>query len=88
MLTLIINENEGDTNIADSSGWTALHHACKNGHEDSIKTLIDMGANISSKSSLGLTPLHIACLNNNYHVISYLIERNANIEVLMANSGC
>ena len=47
MLHLIVNGNEGDANVPDSSGWTPLHHACKYGHEDTVTSLINLGGNVN-----------------------------------------
>ena len=46
------------------SRWTALHHACKGGHAEVVKHLINCNANISATtivSDYAVCLLHISC---------------------------
>ena len=47
---------------------TALHKACRRGHVDIVKYLLDNGANTQLKVWRNRTPLHVAC--KYYFVIS------------------
>ncbi|GAA4451628.1 hypothetical protein GCM10023156_19890 [Novipirellula rosea] len=50
-------------------GWAALH-----GHVDSVRILIDAGADPSSMDALSMTALHTAALGNQADVISFLVD--------------
>lgn len=56
-------------------GGTALHLACYYGRISATKTLIDLGADISSKTTLeGFTPLHYAIKNGHMDLVRYLLS--------------
>merc|ERR1719272_857698 len=42
------------------AGWSALHHAAKNGEESVIKFLLENGADLKAKTADGRTALQIA----------------------------
>ena len=42
-------------------GKTALHFAAMNNHVESIKLLINNGADLEAEDSQGCTALHLAC---------------------------
>lgn len=45
----------------DSAGYTALHYAARNGHEEIVSELLRAGANINCATRAGhATPLHRA----------------------------
>jgi ankyrin repeat protein len=50
----------GDVNVADKSGRTALHMAVMMGAAETIKYLVEKGANLEAKDKYGQTPLTIA----------------------------
>ncbi|KAK7476821.1 hypothetical protein BaRGS_00031903 [Batillaria attramentaria] len=51
--------------IKDMKGMIrALHWACKEGHDDITKALLDFGADVNAKDKTGTTPLHLACKND------------------------
>ncbi|KAL3472288.1 ankyrin repeat-containing domain protein [Aspergillus californicus] len=47
-------------NQADGSGRTPLHYACRSGRPESVKLLLDAGANVNQGDMYRRTPLH-AC---------------------------
>ncbi len=61
-------------------GWTALHLASQSGCHESVKQLIDKGANIEAITNINETPLHLSVKNNNPEVVKQLIDKGANIE--------
>ncbi len=61
-------------------GWTALHYASQSGCQESVKQLIDKGANIEARTNIDETTLHLAAKHNRFEVVKLLIENNANIE--------
>ena len=69
-------------NKIDSDGYTLLHHACENQHNDIVKLLLDNDAdpNIGDKS-FNLTPLHWATEYEDEDMIKLLIYSGANPEL-------
>ena len=57
-----------DIDGRDSEWNTALHEACRKGHVDIVKYLLDNGANTELTNIFDRTPLYLAC--KYYFVIS------------------
>ncbi|XP_028253733.1 ankyrin repeat domain-containing protein 16 [Parambassis ranga] len=55
---LNVDVNQKATNIQ----LTALHYAAKEGHTSTIKTLLDLGADLHVQDTKGRTALHMACI--------------------------
>ena len=66
-----------DIEIADSEGRTPLSWAAECGNLPAVQSLVEFGANMSSKSIMGLTPLHYAAKAHNSACLSFLVERGA-----------
>jgi ankyrin repeat protein len=49
--------------MQDSTGFTALHFACQEGHIESVKTLLENNANIDIVDISGNTPAWITIMN-------------------------
>ena len=65
-------------NIKDEDNNTLLHHACENERHDSIKLLLNNGANPNIKeNSFGLTPLHWATEYEDMDMVKLLIDNGA-----------
>ena len=60
--------------MADSNGWTALHHACKYGDYESVKFLLDNYASVNKFSNKGYYPIHVAALFDKSNIIKLLLE--------------
>src|SRR5437868_11256168 len=59
-IKLLLDHN-ADINARDNRGWTPLYMAVIFGHMNSIKTLLDNGANLKVKDqSHEMSPLHMA----------------------------
>jgi len=64
-----------------SSRSTSLHQACRFGHLEIIRALLDAGAYPEAKAD-GMTPLHWACLDGQVEAARILLlEAGANVEV-------
>ena len=62
----------------DDIGRTALHYACRNGHYEVGKFLLDNGAMPSTKTfTTGATPLHLAAKHGYGWICKLLLERGA-----------
>ena len=58
-----------------------LWHCCRGSSIATIRTLIENGADVNSRSETALnsTPLMVACAKNRLDVVQYLIEKGANV---------
>jgi ankyrin repeat protein len=69
----------------ESGGLTALVFASRQGDLDTVKILLDAGANVNQVTQYGWTPLLTATQNKYYKVASYLLDRGADPNI--ANKG-
>jgi len=69
-------------NTADGWNETTLHYACKGGHVDIIKFLIQHGCNIDSIARFGRTPLQLACRYEKLDAVRVLLENGADVNGL------
>ena len=68
-------------------GHTALSYACVHGNLQSVKKLLDRGANINRQmNNTKMTPLMFAASQGHVNIVTLLIERNADT-TLQDNTG-
>ena len=60
-------------------GMTPLLYAARDGRMESVRMLLDAGANIADRDANDITPLTIAITNNHPDVARFLIDRGADI---------
>jgi len=65
-------------NDEDNKGQTALFAACKRGHLECARLLIEKGANTLTRNSQGVSAHQIA-LDRGYHEVAQLLEENLSI---------
>lgn len=76
-----------DANAIDSSGFTALHYAARNGHLSVCRTLLGKGADVNMRTrSGGATALHRASYRGQLQVVNLLLEAKAD-KLLKDNDG-
>jgi ankyrin repeat protein len=65
--------------LPDHQGFTPLHLAAQEWHEDAARVLLDGGANVDPKNKFGNTPLFVAVFNSKGRgeLISLLRDRGA-----------
>lgn len=64
--------------VGGVGGFTALHHAARQGNVEAARALLDGGANINDTSRVDhTTPLLIAAINGQFDVAMLLIQRGA-----------
>jgi ankyrin repeat protein len=63
-------------------GMTPLLYAARDGRMDTVRMLLDAGANIEDRDANEITPLLIAITNNHPEVARFLIERGADIKAM------
>lgn len=61
----------------DTSGNTALHMSCANGHVALVQLLLTHGVQVNSVNESASTPLHYACLTGQQDVVSVLLQNGA-----------
>jgi uncharacterized protein len=65
--------------IGKQGGLAALHFAARQGAFQSVRTLVDKGADVNQASPAdGVTPLLMATVNGQFDIATYLLERGAN----------
>ncbi len=79
-LTTIITEleqMEKDVDVQELTyGQTPLMYACRKGHVEVVRELLDLGASIDLVSSLGRTALLEAIAQNHEEIVGVLLDRN------------
>lgn len=62
---------------------TALHMACFAGDFDTVKFLVEQGADLNAKNVDGLTPLQVACNKSEMEIVRFMIEKQMEMEMEM-----
>ena len=75
----------GSQDTADGGGLTPLVFAARRGDIESIKVLVDAGADVNQTTQYGWTPLLTATQNKHYIAATFLLEHGANPNI--ANKG-
>jgi ankyrin repeat protein len=65
----------------DGGGLTALVYAARANDLDSVKALLDAGADVNQVTAYGWSPLLVATQNRYYKLGAYLIERGADVNL-------
>ena len=65
----------------NKKGWTPLHYAATNGHDDMVKVLLDHSAYIDSGSPNGTTPLMMAARGGHLSTVKLLLDEGADLRV-------
>ena len=77
-----------ETLVGKTGGMTALLHAAREGHVESVRRLLDGGAGADQVSGGDRTsPLLMAALNGQFDVALLLIERGANPNLAASTDG-
>ncbi|XP_067675003.1 uncharacterized protein [Haliotis asinina] len=71
---LVANES---VRVIEISGQRMAHLACKYGHTDIVKILMDNGLDLNERDDNGETCLLAACMGDNPAAVSFLLENNA-----------
>jgi len=71
--------------VKDGGGITALVFAAREGDLDTVKVLLQAGANVNHTTNYGWTPLLTATQNKHYQIGKYLLEHGADPNI--ANHG-
>ncbi len=77
---MMLLANGADTRIADSDGYTPLHHAARSSDPAVAALLIDAGASHEALTKEGFNALGVACVANNWRLAKFLMERGSKSE--------
>jgi len=74
----LLEANPDATALRDQAGSTLLHHAAGFGSGETMRLLVDAGADVNAKNRRGSTPLHWAI--HDEAKVRLLLERGGNID--------
>lgn len=75
-----------DSGIRIYKGFSPLHIACVRGHYDTVRQLINKGADINACDNNGKSPLYLACEYGHVNVVELLLGNEAAVN-LCDNDG-
>jgi ankyrin repeat protein len=87
---ILIEEYEADIDVMTPSGWTSLCYACKEGHQEIVKLILNNIRNIdivSSKNKCGKTALMWASREGHLKIVDQLLRKGASIEAKTRDGG-
>lgn len=73
MVVLFGAAHQKDLDNPDSFGWTALHRAAENGHEQIVKFLMEKDCDVNLAATFGGTALHRAAKNGHARIAALLL---------------
>ncbi len=65
----------------NKKGWSPLHYAATNGHDDIVKILLDHSAYIDATSPNGTTPLMMAARGGHLSTCKLLLDEGADLRI-------
>ena len=71
--------------VGTQGGLTALLHAARQGHRETVVALLDGGADINKVSGDGTSPLLIATLNGHFDLALEMLKRGSNVNLASHN---
>lgn len=78
----LLREDASLVHATDEDGYTPLHRAAYNGHNEMINLLVTNSANIHSRTLDGWQPFHSACRWDNVICAKLLIELGADVHAV------
>lgn len=77
---VVITVQAGGIDVTDQKGQTALHRAVLDRDQDTVRTLLDMGAGPEAMDQDTYTPLQLAAQAGDTDIVEILLARGAHIE--------
>lgn len=78
VLAALLQRDDLNINAVCQGGWTALHRAVRLGQHDTVKSLIELGADFDLPKEDGWTALHLAIANGRVTIVELLLNNGAN----------
>jgi len=78
----LINRGVDVDRVSDGDGSALIYAIACNGKYETIKCLLDSGANVNHSNNNGLTPLHLSVKNLDASVTQLLLDRGADLEAI------
>ncbi|KAL6786735.1 ankyrin repeat-containing domain protein [Trichoderma sp. SZMC 28012] len=79
----LLIEHSADVNVQGGHWGSALHAAAASEQSrenfETIRLLLDSGAEVDQKADDGETPLHVACYNGTIEAVRLLVDRGADV---------
>jgi ankyrin repeat protein len=75
-----------DVNTKNVLGYTPLHFAAEQGHNEIVELLIANGADVNARNQWGRTPLHQAA-NGHNEIAELLITKGADVNAKIEDGG-
>lgn len=75
----ILDHFPGAVHLKDKYHCTPLHLAVQNGHAETVKVLLNRGANVAARDYMGFMPLHYAAKHDHPPCAKILLDRGAPI---------
>ncbi|CAD5205544.1 unnamed protein product [Bursaphelenchus okinawaensis] len=76
MVEMLIRELQADIHLANVIGFTPFLHACREGHLNVAKYLVQNGARVTDKTRFNVTALALASAGGHVEVVNLLITLN------------
>ncbi|KAL7937028.1 ankyrin repeat-containing domain protein [Trichoderma chlorosporum] len=75
-----LTQGEQDLDLRDTYRMTPLAYAVKNGHQDTVRLLLEKGAAVDRTGYMNQTPLLIAINNGHEQIVRLLLGKDATVE--------
>ncbi|MBZ0155444.1 MAG: ankyrin repeat domain-containing protein [Alphaproteobacteria bacterium] len=72
---------DADTHEEGGRGRTAMMRACRHGHTDIVRLLLEKGADVNKQDAFGDTALTYAACNGYMDIVKLLLEHGAGTEI-------
>ncbi|KAK4188935.1 ankyrin-2 [Podospora australis] len=77
-VSILTGRSETNLEVRDGREATPVFYAAEKGHSDTVKVLLEAGANPNADDSVGHTPLHQAAKYNHAEVVAVLLAAGVN----------